>query len=163
MNKATTKLAVLSCFSALTITANAGWLENVLLPKLTKEQTEWTSFQRDVDTSDPAYPLKVLSDGYKMISVSKVPAYKDKNNNVVRHSYFKVEWGWQLTVKNISEKDLTVTVNYRLMDADAFELAKSYDYQRVSAGATVTIQTTSTMDHDRLNRLAQSGWNISSR
>jgi hypothetical protein len=128
-------------------------------PRLSNKYLEWKTFNRNVDSDDPNYPLEVLEDGYKMIRAYRVEARKIKNIDFPARN--EVEWGWKYTVKNKSSKKLRVTVTYILKDKDLFEITSDSESEYVDPNETITIRSTSNMNYDNINRISYSGWKIS--
>ena len=155
------KIAVLCFVSVLTINTHAGWLENALLPKLTKEQTEWTLFQRGANKTNDDDPFIITSDGYKLVETYNEPEFKDSNGNVRRHAYVAVTWGWSFTVTNVSDKNYSISVTYKLQDADGFELADGYGQEWIAPGTSVTLKGTGKMKYSDVKRLSGSTWSFS--
>lgn len=123
-------------------------------PALTEAQMQWKGHQRSIAATDPLYlSLEVVEDGYKMIRAYRPKALESKD---------QVEWGWRFTVKNKSQTDLPVTVKYQLLDKDSFELTTDTESRRIKAGETITIQNSSTMTYDDAQKVARSGWRLSS-
>jgi len=154
-------IAICSVVIAFMANVHAGWLTDLLPSSLTDAQKEWHMSERGVGTSDPLYPLKVISDGYKMIEIYREPERK-RGSGPTWPAYDAVNWGWKLTVKNVSANKLNVTVNYTLMDADGFKVAYATpNSEWVTPGNTVTIQSTASMPYDQLKRVTQSSWSLS--
>jgi hypothetical protein len=130
-------------------------------PELTEEQKEWKTFNRNVDTDDPNYPLEVLSDGYKMIRAYRTEAREVKGTKIPAED--RVEWGWKMTIKNKSIRKIKVYVEYILKDQDGFKVAygnTNIEETVVYAGDTITIQEKTTMPYENVNRVSTSGWTI---
>ena len=159
------KIAAIFSMIALVLNAHAGWLTDLILPSLTTAQKEWKMYERDVVADLPkgleAYPLTVISDGYKMIETYREPEVRNQTGNT-RAAFDAVRWGWQLTVKNNSTTTLSVKVDYQLMDTDDFVLTyRLYPPSKlVAPGDTVTFKETETMPYDTLKRVTQSNFKL---
>jgi len=127
--------------------------------QLTAEQEEWKTYNRNVDSDDPDYPLEIIEDGFKIIRIYKTPAIKKNGIEIpeIKH----VEWGWKYVVKNkhpFTRKKVSVT--YILKDADGFEITSDDGYVYINPGETETIQKTATLNYDNLERVSYSGWTV---
>jgi hypothetical protein len=133
-------------------------LPALLGPRLSYSQKQWKEFHGD----DPkGYPLEVVSHGYRMIR-----AYRSKPEKTQRtqsRSVNLVEWEWKVVIKNKSNRDENILVNYFLVDKD--QLRVDVDYmispKQAPAWETVTIQHKTEMVYEDLHRIATGVWEIS--
>lgn len=130
----------------------------LLGPRLSDQQKQWKEFQGD----DPkGYPLEVMSHGYRMVR-----AYRSKPQKAQRAQSRPsnlVEWEWKVVIKNKSDRDENVYVNYLLVDKD--HLLVDVDYmispKPAPAWETVPIQHKTEMIYEDLPRIATGVWEIS--
>jgi len=99
-----------------------------------------------IDTDDPNYPLKFIYDGYKFTKI--VEGTKD------------VEWVWQYTVLNNSNKGYTVSVTFKLMDVDNFVISSSSERIWVNPYSEDTIIGGSSFSIYDLKRVHDRTWSI---
>ena len=133
-------------------------LPALLGPRLSKSQQEWTKFQGD----DPkGYPLEVVSHGYRMIRAYRSEPQTDRGNP--SRTANLVEWEWKVLIKNKSNRDEKVFVNYFLVDKDHLPVDGDYVILPRSAPGweTVTIQHQTEMVYEDLPRVATGVWEIS--
>jgi len=78
----------------------------------------------NIETDIPNYPLEFISDGYKFVRITAT-----KN----------VNWIWQYTLLNKSEKKCKITVTFMLKDEDGNIINSSFGYGEAAAGSTITI------------------------
>jgi hypothetical protein len=123
--------------------------ENLLLIRLIGEG-RFIDYQRNVDTKDPLFPVEVLNDGFKMISV-----YRDFPGS------YMVEWTWRVTLKNKSSRAVVISVEYKLQDQDALLVASSKELsKKIDAGETVIIEKTDHLPYETAKRVMNSNWYI---
>ena len=147
-------LIVLSCIVLFLIFG----LPPLLGPRLSEQQEQWKEFQGD----DPkGYPLEVVSHGYRMVLAyrsepKKVPGKEGPAATLV-------EWEWKVVIKNKSNRNENVLVNYFLVDKD--HLLVDVDYmvspKPAPAWETVTIQHKTQMVYQDLPRIDTGVWEIS--
>ncbi len=77
-----------------------------------------------IDTDDPDYPLEFISDGYKFTGITKE----------------NVNWVWQYTLLNKSDKNIDVTITYKLKDKDNFIIDSSTKSGKVNKHSEITIK-----------------------
>jgi len=123
--------------------------ELVLLSNLSG-RGEYVDFKRNLDTKAPNWPLEVQSDGYKMVRVyQNFPGV------------YMVEWAWQITIKNISVKEVRIIIEYKLLDQNMFFVASSFAPTRtILPGQTVTIEQKDILPHEKGKQVEISNWNI---
>jgi hypothetical protein len=121
--------------------------ERLLLERLIGEG-RFVSYQRNVDTKDPLFPLEVLNDGFKMISV-----YRDFPGS------YMVEWTWRVILKNRSSGTVVINVEYKLQDKDALLVSSSKELsKKIAAGETVIIEKTDHLTYETAQRVKKSNW-----
>jgi hypothetical protein len=140
----------------------AGLLNWLTLPTLSSDQQEWTIYHRaGVFTGN--CPVKVISDGYKMIRAYRTEARKSKGTEIP--SKDMVEWGWKMTIKNEFDDDLEVSVEYTLQDKDSFMVTSgsisSLFPSVIKAGEPATLQGTSNMEYGEVERVVGRTWTLS--
>jgi hypothetical protein len=147
-------LAVLSIFSiAMESSLHAGFWnqlnERLLLERLVGEG-RFVSYQRNVDTKDPFFPLEILSDGFKMINV-----YMDFPGS------YMVEWTWRVILRNKSSQVVVIDMEYKLQDQDALLVVSSKEFsKKIAVGETVTIEKTDYLPFETAKRVKKSNWYI---
>jgi len=99
-----------------------------------------------IDINTPTYPLKFVSDGYKFTKI--IEGTKD------------VEWVWQYTALNNTNKRLYVLVVFKLIDVDSFVISSSSNHEWVNPYSEVTIRGGSSFSIYDLKRLYCRTWNI---
>jgi len=107
--------------------------------RVSKAPNKW------IDTDDPDYPLEFISDGYKF-------------TNIVKE---RVNWVWQYTVLNKSDKKLEITVNFKLKDKDNFIISSSAEKGHADKHSEITIKGGDNIPIYELNRVYGSTWTIS--
>ena len=107
--------------------------------RISKAPNKW------IDTDDPDYPLEFISDGYKF-------------TNIVKE---RVNWVWQYTVLNKSDKKLEITVNFKLKDKDNFIISSSAEKGHADKHSEITIKGGDNIPIYELNRVYGSTWTIS--
>ena len=123
--------------------------EKLLLARLVGDG-RFVSYQRNVDSKDPHFPLEVLNDGFKMICV-----YRDFPGS------YMVEWSWRVLLKNKSSRALVINFEYKLQDRDAFLVATSKELsKKIAAGETVIIEKTDYLPYETAKRVMNSNWYI---
>jgi len=100
-----------------------------------------------IDTDDPDHPLEFISDGYKF-------------TNIVKE---RVNWVWEYTVANKSDKNLKITVNFKLKDKDNFIISSSTEGGYADKHSEITIKGGDSIPTYELNRVYDSTWTISYR
>ena len=70
--------------------------------------------------------------------------------------------GWKYEVLNVSDKGLYVTINYKVVDIDGFELGSSSQSEWVKAEKYTTIQNTLVVPFNDIGRIGGGSWEISS-
>lgn len=100
-----------------------------------------------IDTDDPDYPLEFISDGYKF-------------TNIVKE---RVNWVWQYTLLNKSDKFLTATVTFKLIDKDNFIISSSAEDKYVDKHSEITIKGEGSIPIYELKRVYGRTWSISYR
>jgi len=130
-------------------------------PKLTDEQKQWTTYQRNVDTDDPNYPLEVIEDGFKMIKAYRKEKRIIDGNEIPEQDL--VKWGWMFKVYNKSTKIINIKVIYFLKDKDGFDITSDEKWKTIRAKDTLIIQEKSLYDlnYDEVERINHSAWSIS--
>jgi hypothetical protein len=109
---------------------------------------KYLSYQRNVDTKDPNFPLMVLSDGYKMVRV-----YQDLPG------VYMVEWAWRMTVKSSTVREVSFTPEYKLQDKDLFLVTSSMAPTRtILSGQTVTVEKTEILPYEKVKPVENSNW-----
>jgi len=98
-----------------------------------------------IDTDDPDYPLEFISDGYKF-------------TNIVEK---RVNWVWQYTVLNKSDKKLRIAVEFKLKDKDNFIISSSAAEEYVEKHSEITIKGGDSIPIYELKRVYGSTWTIS--
>jgi hypothetical protein len=93
----------------------------------------------------PNYPLEFISDGYKFVRITAT-----KN----------VNWVWQYTVLNKSEKKCKITVTFMLNDEDGITISSSFGYGEATAGSTITIRGEGSISISDLSRISGRTWKI---
>ena len=96
-------------------------------------------------TDDPDYPLEFISDGYKFINIVKE----------------QVNWVWQYTVLNKSDKFLTVTVAFKLKDKDNFIICSSSNDEYANKHSEITIKGEGSIPIYELKRVYDRTWGVS--
>lgn len=109
-------LILFLCILAYFLGPRLGWF---LTPSYTTLRVSSPGTQ--INTDDPDYPLEFISDGYKFTSITKD----------------RVNWVWQYTVLNKSDRKLKVSVTFKLMDKDNFIISSSYYKGMFSVGENV--------------------------
>jgi hypothetical protein len=130
----------------------------LLGPRLPDQQKQWKEFRGD----DPkGYPLEVVTHGYRMVRAYRSEPQKAQGPR--SRAANLVEWEWKVVIKNKSDRDENVYVNYLLVDKD--HLLVDVDYMISSKPApaweTVTIQHKTEMVYEDLPRIATGVWEIS--
>jgi hypothetical protein len=130
----------------------------LLGPRLSDQQKQWKEFRGD----DPkGYPLEVVSHGYRMVRAYRSEPQKAQGPR--SRAANLVEWEWKVVIKNKSDRDENVYVNYLLVDKD--HLLVDVDYmispKPAPAWETVTIQHKTEMVYEDLPRIATGVWEIS--
>jgi len=111
---------------------------------------QYVSYQRDVDSKDPSFPLEVLSDGYKMVRV-----YQDTPGG------YKVEWAWRMTIKSKVNREVRFTLEYKLLDKDLFLVTSSLaPVAAIAPGQTVTVEKAVIMPYEKARPVESSNWYI---
>jgi len=111
---------------------------------------EFIESHRDADVRDPKFPLKVVSDGYRMSSV-----FEDLMDNYI------VEWIWRVTLKNKTMKEVVFSIEYRLHDKDSFLMASSQEqFKKIAPGETLTIEKKDQLPYDRARQVTASTLDI---
>lgn len=133
-------------------------LPALLSPRLSDQQKQWKEFRGD----DPkGYPLEVMSHGYRMVRAYR--SEPQKAQKAQSRPSNLVEWEWKVVIKNKSDRDENVYVNYRLADKD--HLLVDVDYmispKPAPAWETVTIEHKTEMVYEDLPRIATGVWEIS--
>jgi len=98
-----------------------------------------------IDTDDPDYPLEFISDGYKF-------------TNIVKE---RVNWVWEYTVLNKSDKNLKITITFKLKDKDSFIIDSSVESGYANKHSEITIKGGSNIPIYELNRVYGPTWTIS--
>ena len=128
------------------------WYElkgKILLQRL-PGRGEFIESHRDADLKDPKFPLKVISDGYRMSNV-----FEDLMDN------YMAEWVWRVTLKNQTTKEVNFSIEYRLHDRDSFLLASSQEqFRKIAPGETLTIEKKDQMPYDKARQVAASTLDI---
>jgi len=99
----------------------------------------------NIETDVPNYPLEFISDGYKFVRITAT-----KN----------VNWIWQFTVLNKSDKKCKITVTFKLKDDDGFTISSSAGYGEAMADSTITIRGEGSIPISDLRRVSGRTWNI---
>ncbi len=131
-------------------------LSYLLEPRLSDHQKQWKEFRAD----DPkGYPLEVVSHGYRMIRGYRSKPEKTQGIQPAN----LVEWEWKVVIKNKSNRDANIRVNYFLLDKDQFRVDVDYMISSKPAPAweTVTIQHKTEMVYEDLPRVVTGVWEIS--
>lgn len=111
---------------------------------------QFMTYERNVDTKDPQFPLMVLNDGYKMVRV-----YQDLPG------VYMVEWAWRVTIKNRVPRDVRFALEYKLQDADLFLVTSSQAPARtISPGQTVSVEKTEILPYEKARSVKNSNWYI---
>ncbi|MGB2783025.1 MAG: hypothetical protein WBC45_03670 [Atribacterota bacterium] len=119
-----------------------GWF---LTPSYTALRTTNAS-EVNIESDIPNYPLEFISDGYKFVRITAT-----KN----------VNWVWQHTVLNKSEKKCKITVTFKLIDDDDFVISSSVGYGEAMADSTITIRGEGSIPVCDLKRAFNRAWEIS--
>ena len=121
------------------------WYElkgKILLQRL-PGRGEFIESQHDADVKDPKFPVKVVSDGYRMFSV-----FENLMDNYI------VEWVWRVTLKNKTMKEIIFSIEYRLHDKDSFLLASSQEQlKKIAPGETLTIEKKDQLPYDKARQV----------
>ena len=121
------------------------WYElkgKILLQRL-PGRGEFIESQHNADIKDPKFPLKVVSDGYRMSSV-----FEDLMDNYI------VEWLWRVTLKNKTMKEITFSIEYRLHDKDSFLVVSSQEqFKKIAPGETLTIERKDHLPYDKARQV----------
>jgi hypothetical protein len=99
----------------------------------------------NIETDIPNYPLEFISDGYKFVRITAT-----KN----------VNWIWQYTLLNKSEKKCKITVTFMLKDEDGNIINSSFGYGEAAAGSTITIRGEGRIPIGDLGRVSDRTWKI---
>ncbi len=114
----------------------------VLLQRL-PGRGEFIESHRDADVKDPKFPLKVVSDGYRMSSV-----FENLMDNYI------AEWVWRVTLKNKTMKEIIFSIEYRLHDKDSFLLASSQEqFKKIAPGETLIIEKKDQLPYDKARQV----------
>ena len=121
------------------------WYElkgKILLQRL-PGRGEFIESQRNADVKDPKFPLQVVSDGYRMLSV-----FENLMDNYI------VEWVWRVTLRNKTMKEVIFSVEYRLHDKDSFLLASSQEqFKKIAPGETLTMEKKDQLPYDKARQV----------
>jgi hypothetical protein len=121
------------------------WYElkgKILLQRL-PGRGEFVESQRDVDTKSDEFPLKVVSDGYRMLSV-----FENLMDNYI------AEWVWRVTLKNKTMKEVIFSIEYKLQDKDSFLLASSQEqFRKIAPRGTLTIEKKEQLPYEKARQV----------
>ncbi len=117
-----------------------GWF---LTPSYTTLRVS-TAPHRRIGTEDPDHPLEFISDGYKFTSIIKD----------------RVNWVWQYAVLNKSDKNLKITVTFKLEDKDNFIISSSVGSGNADKHSEITIKGEGNIPIYELKRVYDSTWTI---
>ncbi len=145
-------LLVILLFSFIAVSVQADdslhermWYElkgKILLQRL-PGRGEFVESQRDVDTKSAEFPLKVISDGYRMLSV-----FENLMDNYI------AEWVWKVTLKNKTMKEVIFSLEYKLLDKDSFLLASSQEqFRKIAPGETLTIEKKDQLAYEKARQV----------
>ena len=147
-------LVLLSCIGLFLIFG----LPRFVGPRLSDQQKQWKEFQGD---DLKGYPLEVVGHGYRLIRAYR--SHPQKAQGPQSRAANLVEWEWRVVIKNKSNRDENVLVNYFLVDKD--HLLVDVDYlispKPAPAWETVTIQHKTEMVYEDLPRVTTGVWEIS--
>jgi hypothetical protein len=111
---------------------------------------EFVDSRQDVDTKGAEFPLTVVSDGYRMLSVFE---------NLM-DSYI-AEWVWRVTLKNKTMKEVIFSLEYKLLDKDSFLVASSQEqFRKITPGETLTIEKKDQLPYDKARQVTARALNI---
>jgi hypothetical protein len=99
----------------------------------------------NIETDIPNYPLEFISDGYKFVRITET-----KN----------VDWIWNYTVLNKSEKKCKITITFMLKDEDGKIINSYFGYGEAAAGSTITIKGEGSIPISDLGRVSGRTWKI---
>lgn len=136
-------LILFLCILAYFLGPRLGWFltPSYTTLRVSKAPNMW------IDTDDPDYPLEFISDGYKF-------------TNIVKE---RVNWVWQYTVLNKSDKFLKVTVTFKLKDKDNFIISSSAEEGYAGKHSEITIKGEDSIPIYDLKRVYDNTWLISYR
>ena len=110
---------------------------------------QFVPYERDIVPKDPQFPLEVLSDGYKMVRI-----YKDMDS-------YRVEWTWRVILRNRTDRETVVALDYRLQDGDGLLVAASQEPSRpIGPGQTLEVEKTDSLSFEQAKRVKGSTWEI---
>ncbi|NLD36772.1 MAG: hypothetical protein GX654_07885 [Desulfatiglans sp.] len=96
-----------------------------------------------------------------MIRAYREEALKIKGTKIPAKD--KVEWGWQITIKNKTSRNIKVYIEYFLTDQDGFQVGYGnifIDDARIPAGQTIILQEKATMPYENVKMVSKSFWKI---
>ena len=134
-------LILFLCVLAYFLGPRLGWFltPSYTALKISNAPNKW------IDTDDPDYPLEFISDGYKFTSIVKD----------------RVNWVWQYTVLNKSDKNLKITITFKLKDKDSFIIGSSVESGYADKHSEITIKGGDNIPTYELNRVYGPTWTIS--
>lgn len=139
-------LILFLCVIAYILGPRLGWF---LTSSYTTLRISKASDTYYIDADDPDYPLEFISDGYKF-------------TNIVEK---QINWVWEYTVLNKSDKTLKITVTYKLIDKDDFIIISStgegYASKNSDKNSEITIKGEGSIPIYDLNRVYDNTWSIS--
>ena len=113
------------------------------------------------EKKDP--PLKFVRSGHKGLNVwteiKIISSFWDLWNT----PNSEVEYQWEYTVKNLSDKKRSVTVFYQLVDENDNELSENSKTDEVEPGETITLKNTHRIDYNKLFLVKRGNWSISNQ
>ena len=133
-------LCILAYFLGPKLGPRLGWFltPSYTTLRVSKAPNVW------IDIDDPDYPLEFTSDGYKF-------------TNIVEK---RVNWVWQYTVLNKSDKKLRIAVEFKLEDRDNFIISSSAEEKYVEKHSEITIKGGNSIPIYELNRVYDRTWTI---
>ena len=106
-------------------------------------------------------PIKFVSSNHKGLNVwteiKTITSFWDLWNTPSS----KLEYEWEYKVKNISDKKLSITVYYQLVDQRENILSENSKTDKVEPGETLTLTQTHQIDYEKVSLVKGGSWTIS--
>jgi len=118
--------------------------QNPLVKEVEEYPSEWVYSYSDIDV-DECYPIVALRSGYKII--------REHNSELLL--------GWKYELVNTISEPINVTVNYKILDFDGFEVCEVSESKFIQSKSIDTIQDTFTVPSIEKDRLQKVSWTIS--
>lgn len=132
-------------------------------PELSEEQMEWKIFSDGNTYVLNGIQFQVIEHGYKFIRIYKQEARKTSTREIP--AKYILEWGWKLTVKNLSPEPCDFSFDYFLKDDDGFVVSKAGIFrggetELIKSGDFFTLQKTSEFEYSesQVKRIVQGTW-----